>query len=661
MFILQDLVLIFAASVGGLFICHRLKLPPVVGFLIAGLVIGPYGLSLVRSQNEVEVLAEIGVVLLLFAIGIEFSIKNLMQSKRAALLGGSLQVVLTAGVTLLLMAGFGFAAKEAVFAGFLVALSSTAIVLKALQDRGELDSAHGRATLAILIFQDIIIAPMMIITPALSGGSENLTQSMLGIVVKGLAVVALVILLARYIVPVVLYQIARTKSRELFLLSVVLICSSVAWSTYELGLSLGLGAFLAGLVIADSEYSYQALEGILPFKAVFTGFFFVSIGMLLDTSVVLAEPVTVIGGGILVILLKTLLAGGVALALGMSTRSAVIVGLALGQVGEFSFILSKVGLSYGLFEGNDYQTFLAIAILTMGVTPFLINIAPALAAVLSALPGLRRFESGSYLQLVNQGPNDRDLKDHLIIIGFGLNGRNIAGAARAAGIRYVIVEMNPDTVRAVRREGEPIRYGDATSRELLKDIAVDRARIIVIAISDPIAQRRITHTLRELSSKVYIIVRTRFVNEMAALYDIGANEVIPEEFETSVEIFTRVLSKYLVPRDEIEKFTTDLRSHSYGMFRTLSRSTSSLADLQLNLPALEISAVRVGDKCTLIGKSLAEAQMRSRFGVTLLAILRDSKLLSNPPAGERIEAGDLLYIVGSAAECNEAARALELP
>jgi CPA2 family monovalent cation:H+ antiporter-2 len=582
-----------------------------------------------------------------------------MQSKRAALLGGSLQVVLTAGVTLLLMAWFGFAVKEAVFAGFLVALSSTAIVLKALQDRGELDSAHGRATLAILIFQDIIIAPMMIITPALGGGAENITQSMLGIVVKGLAVVALVILLARYIVPVVLFQVARTKSRELFLLSVVLICSGVAWSTYELGLSLGLGAFLAGLVISDSEYSYQALEGILPFKAVFTGFFFVSIGMLLDTSVVVAQPLTVIGGGLCVILLKSFLAGGIALALGMSSRAAIIVGLALGQVGEFSFILSKVGLSYGLFAGNDYQTFLAIAILTMGMTPFLINIAPSLAGILSKLPGLRRFESGSYLQMAESSSDGKDLQNHLVIIGFGLNGRNIAGAARAAGIRYLIVEMNPDTVRAVRREGEPIRYGDATSRELLKDIAVARARIVVIAISDPIAQRRITHTIRELSSKVYIIVRTRFVNEMAALYEIGANEVIPEEFETSVEIFTRVLSKYLVPRDEIEKFTVDLRSHSYEMFRTQTRSSSSLADLQLTLPALEISTVRVGDRCTLVGKTLAEAEMRSRFGVTLLAIMRGETLLSNPPAAERIETGDLLYIVGSAAECNEAARTLE--
>jgi monovalent cation:H+ antiporter-2, CPA2 family len=220
--------------------------------------------------------------------------------------------------------------------------------------------------------------------------------------------------------------------------------------------------------------------------------------------------------------------------------------------------------------------------------------------------------------------------------------------------------MNPDTVLAVRREGEPIRYGDATSRELLKDIAIDHARIVVIAISDPIAQRRITHTIREFSSKVYIIVRTRFVNEMAALYEIGANEVIPEEFETSVEIFTRVLSKYLVPRDEIEKFTADLRSHSYKMFRTLTRPTSSLADLQLTLPALEISAIRVGDKCPLVGQTLSEAQMRSRFGVTLLAIMRGTRLVSNPASDERVESGDLLYIVGSATQCTEAARALEI-
>jgi len=616
-------------------------------------------LGLVRSLHEVEVLAEIGVVLLLFAIGIEFSVKDLLRARKAVLLGGTLQVGLTIGITLLLLRWFDFGWPEAVFGGFLLALSSTAIVLRSLQDRAELDSAHGRTTLSILIFQDIIIAPMMIFTPLLAGVTGDLTGSLTTLLLKGLTVVVMVVVLARYVVPIVLHQVARTRSRELFLLSIVLICSAVAWSTQELGLSLGLGAFLAGLVISESEYSYQALEGILPFKAVFTGFFFVSIGMLLDTSVVLAQPHVVLGTGLVVLVLKAVIAGGVALALGMSTRSAVLVGLALSQVGEFSFILSQVGLSHQLLDANSYQIFLALAILTMAVTPFVINVSPRLAEFMSALPILNRFRVGSYRQLVEADKPLPALEDHLIIIGFGLNGRNIARAARAAKIRYVAVEMNPDTVRAMRDEGEPIMYGDATSRELLRNVSVQRARIVVIAISDPVASRRIVHTVRDISPGVYIIVRTRFIIEMRALYDIGANEVIPEEFETSVEIFTRVLSKYLVPRAEIEKFTAELRSHSYEMFRSLSQRSPTLSDLQLHLSEIEISAIRVTDHCPVLGQTLMETQLRSRFGVNVLAIMRGTRLIANPGPQEKIETDDVLYVVGTAAQCSEAGRALE--
>jgi CPA2 family monovalent cation:H+ antiporter-2 len=478
---------------------------------------------------------------------------------------------------------------------------------------------------------------------------------------KGVAVVLAVIVLARFIVPKVLFQVTRTRSRELFLLSIVLICSAVAWATSELGLSLGLGAFLAGLIVSESEYSYQALEGILPFKAVFTGFFFVSIGMLLDTSFVLAQPFAVLGAGMVVLLLKALIAGGVALGLGMSTRAAVIVGLALSQIGEFSFVLSRVGVSSGLLDGPSYQMFLALAVLTMGVTPFVVGMAPHLAGKVSGWPGLRRFASGSYRGMVDRSDVVEPLRDHLVIVGFGVNGRNIAKAARVAGVSYEIVEMNPDTVRAVRAEGEPIRYGDATSRELLKSVSVDQARIVVIAISDPAASRQIIHAIRELSRKVYIIVRTRFVGEMQALYDLGANEVVPEEFETSVEIFTRVLLKYLVPRAEIEKFTTELRAHSYEMFRSLSRSVPSLGDLPINLSEMEISAIKVSERCPISGQTLIEAQLRTRFGVSVLAIMRGADLTANPGGTERIGPGDVLYVVGSATQCAEANRSLSNP
>lgn len=656
--ILQDIAIIFAVSVAALLVCHRLKLPAIVGFLLTGIAIGPYGLALIQSPHEVEVLAEIGVVLLLFTIGIEFSIKDLLQSKRAVLLGGAMQVCLTIAVTMLLTREFCFALNKAVFAGFLVALSSTAIVLRTMQERGELDGAHGRMILSILIFQDIIIAPMMIFTPFLAGGSGDVTTSLLVLVGKGLAVVVMVIVLARYVVPTVLHLVARTQSRELFLLCTVLICIAVAWLTSQLGLSLGLGAFLAGLVISESEFSFQALEGILPFKAVFTSFFFVSVGMLLDTSLFSAQPGVVFGLALAVLVVKTVLAGGVALTLGMSARSAILVGLALSQVGEFSFILSKVGVSHGLLDQGMYALFLAVSITTMIVTPFVIAMAPKIADAASAWPGLRHFRRGSYQRLANGNTGAKSLRDHLVIIGFGINGRNLARAARSAHIPYVIIEMNPDTVRTMRREGEPIMYGDATSRAMLTHAVVKRARIVVLTIADPMGARRIIHAIRDINPGTHIIVRTRFVKETPELLRLGASDVIPEEFETSVEIFTRVLMKYLVPRDDIDRFTADIRSHGYAMLRSLSRQAATIGDLSLHIPEIEIQAIRLSEASPVSGKTLASADLRRLFGVTVLALTRGTELITNPDGDQRLESGDMLYVIGSAERCMQAGRAV---
>ncbi len=656
MAILQDLALIFAGSALGLYVCIKLKMPPIVGFLLAGFAIGPHGLGLVSSTHEVEILAEIGIVLLLFTIGIEFSVKDLLRSRRAVLLGGSLQVVLTIGVTILLASGFGVAPNRALFAGFLVSLSSTAIVLRALQDRADLDSVHGRFSLSVLIFQDIAIAPMVILTPLLADGSGLLPGSIIALIARAVVVVVLVIVLTRWLVPMILNSVVRTRSRELFLFSVALICIVVALVTKELGLSLGLGAFLAGLIISESEYSLSALDGVLPFKTVFTGFFFVSIGMLLDTAVVIQEPLIVFGLGAGVMLVKAVVVVGVALLLGLSSRTAIIAGIALCQVGEFSFILSKVGLTYDLLTQETYQIFLACSVITMAVTPSLINHAPSIADRLATLPGLRAFKNGSYRWTQKSVRPGSGLKDHLVIIGYGLNGQNVARAAIAAGIPFVAIEMNPATAKESRAKGSPVLYGDATSTEMLHEVSVARARVVVIAISDPVATRSIVHVISQESPNAHIIVRTRFVSEIRDLRDLGAQEVIPEEFETSVEIFVRVLRKYLVPQDEIQRLVTDVRSGSYEMFRSLGEVDYRLSDMPLS--SIEISSVRVGPECNLAGRSLAETDIRRQFGVTVLAVWRGGKLLANPDGDMRLEADDVLYIAGKTDQCAAAATAL---
>ncbi|UCG63370.1 MAG: cation:proton antiporter [Deltaproteobacteria bacterium] len=645
--LLKDILIIFGLSIAVVFICHRLRVPAIVGYLLTGVLAGPHGLGLIARVHEVEILAEVGVVLLLFTVGIEFSLRNLLQIKRSVLIGGSFQVLLTLFAGFILAEQFGQTFGESLFIGFLISLSSTAIVLKLLQDRAEIDSPHGQTSLAILIFQDVIIVPMMLFTPLLTGATGSLSQSFLILSAKGIGIVLLVFIGARWIVPQLMYQIARTRSRELFLLSIVVICLAVAWLTHRAGLSLALGAFLAGLIISESEYGHQALGSIVPFRDVFTSFFFISIGMLLSVAFVLQRPGLIALIAFAVLTGKAVLAACATMLLGFPLRTTILVGLALCQIGEFSFILSKTGVEHGLLAASIYQLFLAVSVLTMAVTPFIIALAPRITDAALRLPLPRRLRSGLYPVAGRSSvANIEYLRDHLIIIGFGLNGRNVARSAKVAGIQHVIIEINPETVRTEKSKGEPIFFGDATQEAVLKHAKIETARVLVAVISDPTATRRIIAMARRLNPKVHVIARSRFLQEMRPLYELGANEVIPEEFETSVEIFTRVLIRYLIPRDEIEKFSAEVRADGYEIFRSASRESTSFSDLELNLPDIEISSFRVSQESAHVGKTLAEIELRKKYGVTLLALRRDSEIFSNPDADTRLRADDVLVLLG---------------
>ncbi len=649
--LLTDIVIIFGLSIAILFFCQRFRVPTIVGFLLTGIFVGPYGFGLVKAIHEVEILAEIGVVLLLFVIGIEFSLERLLQIKKAVLIGGSLQVVLTFLAALFVVRQFGQDLGEAILIGFLVALSSTAIVLKLLQERAEIDSPHGRTALGILIFQDIIIIPMILVTPILAGETASLGLPLFILLAKGIGIIGLVIIGARWIVPLLLYQIARTRNRELFLLSVVVICFSVAWLTSMAGLSLALGAFLAGLIISETEYSHQATGYILPFRDIFITFFFVSIGMLLDVGFLFQQLGFIALITLCVFVVKAVIAGSVTTLLGFPLRTGILVGLALGQIGEFSFILSRTGIEHGLLAGNIYQIFLAVSILSMAATPFIIILAPHLADIILRLPFPKRLITGFYPVSEKKSA---ERKDHLIIIGFGVNGRNVARAARAAGIPYAIIEMNPETVRSEQAKGELIYYGDATREAVLQYSNIKEARIVVVAINDPTATRRITATIRRLNPKVHLIIRTRYLQEMMPLYELGADEVIPEEFETSVEIFTRVLTKYLLPREDIERMVAEVRADGYEMFRSLSKASASFSDLKLQLHDIDISTFRIPKGSPLIGKTLAQIDLRKNYGLSVVAIRRESQILSNPGADMLLQSNDVLFVLGASEKISEA-------
>lgn len=647
----REFVIIFALSIAVIYFCHKIKLPAIVGFLITGVLAGPYGLGFVKAVHEVETIAEVGVVLLMFTIGMELSLGELARLRRQVFLGGGAQVLLTILVFDALAMLMGYDPGQATFFGFLAALSSTAIVLRLLQQRAEMDSPHGRVTLSILILQDLIIVPMMLLVPFLSERGSALSSSLLLMGLQGAGLILLVFFLARKLVPRLLHSIVSTRSRELFLISTLSLCLTIAWFTSSLGLSLSLGAFMAGLIMSESEYSLSALEGILPFRDVFTSVFFISVGMLLDVQYVVANVALVGGATVLVLCIKALLAGGAAFILGFPLKPAVMVGLALCQVGEFSFVLAKAGVSHGLMNQENYQLFLAASILTMAATPPLIALSPRVAQRLAQLPFFAHMKPRPLEREMEQACSGHACAaDHLIIVGFGIGGRHLAQAAKRFGITYRIIEMNPDTVRKSAAEGEPIMFGDASQAAVLEHMGVDQARVLAIMVNDPPSTRRITDAARKLNPGLHIVTRTRFLSEIGPLMELGASDVIPEEFETSVEIFTRVMTRYLVPRADIERFTQAVRAEGYQMLRAPDAQGESFEALSRQFPDMDLSALTIEPGCVLDGKTLLESDLRRLHGLTIVAVGRDGEVMANPDGTLRLQGGDVAYVFGSHAD-----------
>lgn len=650
---LHDLLILFGLGVTVVLLFHRAKVPPIVGFLITGVLCGPYGFGLISDPQEVESIAEIGVVLLLFTVGIEFSLKQLARIRNFLLVGGGLQVLLTTLTIYAVSRVVGEGTRVALFIGMLVALSSTAIVLRLLADRGELDGPAGQAVLGILIFQDLCVVPMVLFTPFLTGVGAGAGNAV-AVVIKALLFIGGAVVAARWVVPRLLHHVVATRRREVFLLAIILLCLGTAWASARVGLSLALGAFIAGLVISESEYSHQALGEILPLREVFNSLFFISIGMLFDVRTVIGAPFTVFGAILVVIVVKTLITTGASIALGQSLRIALIAGLALAQIGEFSFVLSKVGLSAGLLDVAHYQLFLAVAVGTMTITPVLLAVAPRIAAALEAVAPAS-FASGRAAPLaVHAGA---PLTDHVIIVGYGVNGRNLARVLGRCGIPFIVIELNPQVVRTERERGRSIIYGDASRPEVLEHAGVRSARVVVIAISDAAGTRGTVDVARRLNPHVHLIVRSRYVHEMDPLFTLGTDEVIPEEFETSIEIFSRVLHRYLVPRDEIERQIRDIRRSGYEMFRTISAAHGPALGLQRFLTGLAFEVYRVEEGSSVLGHEVATSGVRDTSGASILAIHRaDGTMVFNPSPDTRIEPEDLCLLLGTHEQISAASR-----
>ncbi|MBL8860398.1 MAG: cation:proton antiporter [Planctomycetes bacterium] len=532
-----DVVLVLAAALVVVLVLHRLRLPVIAGFLVAGALIGPSGLRLVTDTERIEQLAEIGVVLLLFTIGLEFSLARLRRIARAVLVGGSLQVGLTGVAALLVALAWGEPLERGVFLGFLVALSSTAIVLRGLTERDELAAPHGRFILGILLFQDFCVVPMMLVVPMLATRTATF-GAVLGALALAVGVMVVTLILARYLVPFVFARVARTRRRDLFLLAALLTCAGIAWATQQVGLSLALGAFLAGLVLADSEYGHQALADVLPLRDLFTSLFFVSLGMLLDVRILLESPGPVLGLCAALLAGKFLVVVLVGWLMRLPLRVVVLSGVALAQVGEFSFVLAGLGRGLGLVSARDLSVFLDASVLTMLVTPLLLRAGPHLAAGARRLAGLERVFGPAEIPAPER---DAPLDGHVVILGYGLGGRLLAESLRAANVPRLVVELDPDRVRRARDDGEHAAYGDATSPDVLEAAHVARASHVAVLLNDPDASARAVRAVRRLSRDVPITARGRFLDDLPLLVAAGATHAVAQEVEASLELVHYVL------------------------------------------------------------------------------------------------------------------------
>jgi CPA2 family monovalent cation:H+ antiporter-2 len=641
--LLRDFVVVYGAGLVVVFLLQKVSASPIAGFLVTGLIVGPNGLGLVGRPENVATLADLGVMLLLFSLGLELSLKKMAEIRHIVLGGGALQVGGTILAVLLVCRLAGIPISPAVFIGFVIAISSTAIALNLLDSRGERGSMHARATLGISIFQDLCIVPMMVLVPLLADRAS--TQPVGWLLLEAFGVVVATVTVARYVFPRVLELIVGTRNKELFVITSIFTFLAIAWVISSFGFSLALGAFLAGLILSESEYSYQIFADVRPLRDSLNSLFFVSIGMLVSPSQVLAQP-----GLLLVIVLsimvgKLVITSGSLLAIGLPVQVSLLAAAALAQVGEFSFILLRVGDRVDLISDAWFQLLISATVGSMVLCPILYGSVRRM--------GARPKEDAEQPHGESAEQFLPGLSDHVIICGFGENGRNLARVLKQNDIPYIVLELNARRVKEARAEGELIFFGDCGSASILVRAGIRAARVVVLAISDPFATRRAVKVAHLLNPGSVILTRTTYLAEIEELYRLGSHEVIAEEFEASIEIVTRILRVYHLPRAAVAAEIKSIRDTHFGIF---------LADRHITVPRLRLSdrmellveTIQVPGSSSFAGLSIAETQLRKRSGASILGIRREEKTWVNPDPREKILPGDFLVLTGTKQQLRQA-------
>ncbi|MEW5890717.1 MAG: monovalent cation:proton antiporter-2 (CPA2) family protein [Pseudomonadota bacterium] len=637
---LELVLVLLAAAVVVVALCRSLNLPPVLGYLLVGTVIGPYALGIVPDVKGTGHLAEFGVVFLMFSIGLEFSLPRLYSMKRIVFGLGLAQVAATLllAVPLALLAGLSWQAGVAL--GGILAMSSTALLSKLLADRLELDSRHGREIMGVLLFQDLAVVPLLIVLPALALQAEDLPARLLEAGVKAAVVLALILFFGQRLMGTWFFVVARRRSAELFVLNVLLITLGLAYLTELAGLSLALGAFLAGMLISETEYRYRVEEDIKPFRDVLLGLFFVTVGMLLDVRAIGASLPYVLGLLVLLLAGKFALVAGLSRAFGSLSGTAMRSGLWLCAGGEFGFVLlAQIG-GLGLLPGPVMQVVVATLVLSMLLAPLIVHYSDRIVMRFVASEWLLRS-----MELTRIAAQSMATEKHAIICGYGRSGQYLARFLEQEGVSYVALDLDPERVREAAAAGDTVVYGDAGRRETLIAAGIMRARVLIVSFADVGAAMKVLHHAHELRPGLSVVVRAGDEADLERLAQAGATEVVPDILESSIMLASHALVLLGVPIHRVVKRIREIRESRYGLLRGFFHGSSDAAEdlAEAQQPRLHSIALNAG--AYAIGRTLGELGL-DRFGVTVSAVRRRNIRGVSPGPETRLEVGDVLVLLG---------------
>jgi CPA2 family monovalent cation:H+ antiporter-2 len=636
--IAADIAIIVVAGLIGGIIAQQLRQPLILGYILAGIMVGPFtGGVTVSNIHDIELLAEIGVALLLFALGLEFSLKKLKPVRHIALIGTPIQILLTMTLGFGIGQLFGWEWIDSLWLGGLIALSSTMVTLKTLMSQGRMGTLSSRVMIGMLIVQDLAVVPLMIILPQLDEPGAGLP--VLGwAALKAAVFLFLMISVGTRIIPRVMAYIANWNSRELFLLAITAIGLGVGYATYLFGLSFAFGAFVAGMVLSESDYGHQALSDIIPVRDLFGLLFFVSVGMLLDPVFLLENWVTILAVVLLVSVGKGLIFGTLSRVFGYGNVVPLAVGLGLFQVGEFSFVLARVGVSTNSISNNLYALTLTTAIVTMFLTPLV----SGLTAPLYTLR--KRWFKRESLQSINLP--ETGLRNHVVIAGGGRMGQYVAQVLQRLELAFVIIEIDHRRVTQAKNENFPVIYGDASQEVVLEAAEVNQACLVLITTPAIIITQAVVDHVRHANPTVHIVARAEGVEQMQILHNHGVYEVVQPEFEAGLEITRQALLHLNIPATEIQKFTDTIRRGLYAPLYHTHDQYQTITHLQNISHLLELSWIRLTTDSPLIGRTIQELKIRSQTGVSVVGVMRDGEWHPNPGADYQFTIGDLVAVMG---------------